>query len=111
MRSDDRVRLQHMLDASKFALRYLDVGRDNLTIEAIFTIVYSIQAVGEAAAKMSREMRDATPHIPWRDIRDMRNRLVHQYFDVDVEVVWNALANNVPNLVAQLEELLQQAGE
>ena len=69
-------------------------------------VLKAIETVGEAAARISQETREAHPEIPWKEIVGMRNRLVHVYFDVNLYRVWQTVQHDVPRLVAMLEPLV-----
>lgn len=72
-------------------------------------MVRAIEIIGEAAGKVSAEVRAASPAIPWQAIVGMRNRLVHAYFDVDIDILWAAVTSEVPALLDQLRALVRQA--
>ncbi len=72
----------------------------------LFAIVRALEIVGEAAGKLSADAHDALPHIPWRAITGMRNRLIHGYFDIDTEVVWRTVTDELPPLITSLREAL-----
>jgi uncharacterized protein with HEPN domain len=72
-------------------------------------VVRSLEVIGEAAAQVSAELKDSLKEIPWRDIVSMRNRLIHAYFDINYNVVWRTVKNDVPKLAAQLKLILGQA--
>jgi uncharacterized protein with HEPN domain len=65
-----------------------------------------VEIIGEAANGVSTTLQTANPQIPWRAISGARNRLIHGYFDVDHDILWQILTVNVPELVAQLEKLV-----
>ena len=69
-------------------------------------MVNRLQIIGEAARRVSDELRARQPEIPWRLIIGMRHHLVHGYFDIDPEVVWTAITERVPELKAQVEGIL-----
>jgi len=69
-------------------------------------LVKCIEIVGEAASKVSEEMRNRYPDIPWTKIVGMRNRLVHAYFDIDYDQVWNSVTEDMPFLILKLEFIL-----
>ena len=69
-------------------------------------IMRRIQIIGEAARKVSGEFKDQHPEIPWYEISGMRNRLVHEYFKVITEKVWEAVVKDIPDLIATLEPLV-----
>jgi uncharacterized protein with HEPN domain len=109
MRKDDRVRLQHMLDAANEALTFIQ-GRIRADLDnhrmLVLSLVRELEIIGEAASKVSADTRSQNPSIPWQDITGMRNRLIHAYFDVDLDTVWNTVTKDLPLLKAELEKIL-----
>ena len=109
MLKPDKVRLQHMVDAANEALSFIaQKSRTELTTDRTLALalVKSIEILGEAASKVSRELRSQSPEIPWADIIAMRNRLIHTYFDVNLDIVWQTVTVELPSLVDQIEKLL-----
>jgi uncharacterized protein with HEPN domain len=112
MPPDDQVRLRHMLDAARTAARYAHQHqRADLDIDelAAHGLVRLIEIIGEAAARVSPGGRAALPDLPWPAIIGMRNRLVHGYYDVDLDVVWHTLTDDLPPLIEQLERHVPEA--
>ena len=70
-------------------------------------LVKCLEIVGEAASQVSRETRTRAENIPWAQINGMRNRLIHAYFDVNHDEVWETVASDLPVLVGALETLLE----
>jgi uncharacterized protein with HEPN domain len=70
------------------------------------TIVRLLEIVGEAAKQVSAETRTAHPGIPWREIAGTRDRLIHGYFDVELDVVWSIVTGDLPSLVEGLESMV-----
>ncbi len=103
------VLLRHMLDAAREAQEFTrektreDLGRERLLQHSV---IRCIEIIGEAAARIDAAYRDANPRIPWVDIIAMRNRLIHAYFDVDLDVVWSTCQKELPELIQELEQLL-----
>jgi uncharacterized protein with HEPN domain len=113
MQPDDEIRLRHMLDATKAALKFADCRQQQeleSDLQLQFAIVRAIEIIGEAAARISPEMRSLHPDIPWSSIVSMRNRLVHAYFDVDHDILWNTVVEALPVLERQIETLLKSPG-
>lgn len=109
MLKPDKVRLRHMVDAANEALSFVaDKSKTELeTNRALaLALVKSIEIFGEAASKVSRELRAQSPEIPWSDIIAMRHRLIHSYFDVNLDIVWQTVTEELPPVVMRLQELL-----
>ncbi len=73
--------------------------------------VKDIEIIGEAASRISEEVQQAYPQIPWVDIIGMRNRLTYAYLDVNLDIVWDTITANLPPLVAELEKILFPEGD
>jgi uncharacterized protein with HEPN domain len=73
-------------------------------------VIRSLEVIGEAATKVSTEFRDAHPEIAWRDIIGTRNRLIHNYSNVSLDVIWDISQNKLPELIATLRLLVSPAG-
>ena len=108
MRADDRVRVLHMIEACESVQRFIQ-GRRRLDFESdqmlLFAVVRAIEVLGEAAGKVSEDTRSACPEIPWPEITNMRNRLIHGYFDIDIDIVWNTASIELPALLADLRRI------
>ncbi|MCK4658921.1 MAG: DUF86 domain-containing protein [Phycisphaerae bacterium] len=108
---DDLIRLRHMLDAAEDAVGFAanrnrdDLDRDRMLL---LSLVKCIEIIGEAASRVSPEMQMAVPKLPWQDIIGMRNRLIHAYFDVDHDRVWDTVEQDLPYMIAALRGYLQQ---
>jgi uncharacterized protein with HEPN domain len=98
-----------MLDSARTAAAYgrehqrRDLDADEITAHGLVRLV---EIIGEAAARVSPASRAAIPTLPWAAIVGMRNRLVHGYYDVDLDVVWNTLSVELPPPIAELERHL-----
>lgn len=109
MKRDDKVRLQHMLDAAKEALEFVQ-GRTREDLDSdrqlTLALVKAIEIIGEAAYRVSESVQLQYPQIPWSDIIGMRHRLVHGYYDIDLDVVWSTTQHDLQPLIEQLETVL-----
>ena len=65
-----------------------------------------MEVIGEAAKHVSDSVKSSSPYISWRQIAGTRDRLFHGYFDVDLEIVWQIIANDLPPLIEDLKQLL-----
>ena len=107
MKKADTIRLQHMLDAAREALSFAE-GRKREDLNAdrmlMHTLVRVVGIIGEAASKVSQEAREQMPNIEWRDVIGMRNRLVHVYFDINLDILWGTVIYDIPRLIEELEK-------
>ena len=98
-----------MLDAAREAVMFTK-DQDRKTLDGdrklVLSLVKSIEIIGEAASKVSDERRKKMPDIPWIEIIGMRHRLIHAYFDVDLDILWSTVENNIPPLIKELEKAL-----
>jgi uncharacterized protein with HEPN domain len=69
-------------------------------------VIHMIQIIGEAARQLSPEFKASHPEVPWSRMVGMRHRLVHEYFNVDVDIVWEVLHCDLPDLIPQIEPLV-----
>jgi len=110
---DDVIRLRHMLDHAREAVemtsgrRRDDLKRDRMLQLALVRLV---EIVGEAATRVSLEGQERYPSIPWQQARGMRNRLIHGYDKVDLDVLWDTIQDDLPALLVQLREALGERG-
>jgi uncharacterized protein with HEPN domain len=103
--------LRDMAIAARRALGYIEnVSKSDFEqdLEKQDSITYRILVLGEASKRLSAEFRESYSDIPWRQIAGMRNMLVHEYDQIDLEVLWDVLQNNIPNLLERLDEILNQ---
>ena len=111
MQPHDNIRLRHMLDAAKEAVEFAtgksrkDLADDR---KLSLAIIKSIEIIGEAASKVTETCRVENDNIPWKDVISMRNRLTHGYFNVNLDVVWETIQTDIPDLIATLEKIIQQ---
>ncbi len=107
MRRDDAIRLRHMLDATQEAISFAS-GKKREDLDAdrmlVLSLVKDIEIIGEAATKISEDCRRVLPEIPWKNIVAMRNRLIHGYFDIDLDIVWKTVAEELPPLLNLLRK-------
>ncbi len=104
----DRERLLDILEAIARIERYQPLERTRFDQEELLQIwmVHHIQMIGEASRSLSEELLRRYPQIPWAQIVEMRNVLVHEYFRVDLDIVWQVIHTDLPVLKEQIETLL-----
>jgi uncharacterized protein with HEPN domain len=102
-----------MLDAAREALDFTrgrtrgDLNTDRMLL---LSVVKSLEILGEAASRVSIELQREYAVIPWAQIIAMRNRLIHVYFDINVDLVWDTVAVDLPPLLVELEEIVGTRG-
>ncbi len=72
-------------------------------------MVRNIEILGEAASRVSPALRSAHPEVPWRDMIAMRNRLIHAYFDINMDIILSTVQHSLPQLLEQLEAILERS--
>jgi uncharacterized protein with HEPN domain len=106
---EDKIRLQHMVDAANEALSFVKgVNQENLYTDRklALSLVRLIEIIGEAASQISPEIRELYSEIPWQSIVGMRNRLIHAYFDIDLNLVWGTVIDDLPSLISGINQIL-----
>ena len=115
--NDDRLSdyLGHMLEAARQACTYVegssraDFLADKRTQQAV---ILNIVIIGEAATKLLgdySEFLSRHPRVPWRNMKGMRNRIAHGYFNIDLDIVWDTTQKALPDLVKNLPDILRDA--
>jgi len=106
---DHGIRILHMRDYVRKAMKLLE-GKSQHALEEdevlCLALTHLVELVGEAASKLPREVQDRYSQIPWAKIISMRNRLVHGYDSVDIDILWNAITKNFPELLAELNKII-----
>lgn len=106
---EDRIRLTHMVESARRALRIAS-GLTAASLAAdevrLLAVVKSIEIIGEASTKVSQATQERLPAIDWLGVRQMRNRLIHGYDSIDPARVWDALSIDVPPLIEALEQAM-----
>lgn len=108
-RGSDDIRLLHMRDSGRDAMAIAD-GRTREDLDSdrqlVLALSHAVQIIGEAANQISDTTRDATPNVPWIRIINMRHRLVHDYYRINLDVLWQTVQVEIPDLIARIEPLL-----
>jgi len=108
MQRDDTVCVRHILDAAEKAMTFAkSYTREDLDTNEMlaFSLIHLLEIIGEAANGVSEGFREKHPDIPWRQMVELRNRLIHGYFDINLDIVWDTVAKDLPPLVEGLKRL------
>lgn len=85
-------------------LNYNDFSENSIIIDAV---IRNLEIIGEATKNLSREMKISYPEIPWRKMAGMRNKVIHEYFGVNLKIVWKTIKERLPELKIKIEEILK----
>jgi uncharacterized protein with HEPN domain len=110
----DEAYLLDILIAARKALQFLEgMTWQEFTQSELHqnAVIRPLEIIGEAARQVSPETRDAHPEIPWEQMIGMRNRLIHEYFRVNLTTVWETVQNDLPSLIAQIQPLVPSEDE
>jgi uncharacterized protein with HEPN domain len=106
---DWKFRIADILEAVQDALaitqgmNYDNFSQDKRTLKAV---LYNLAVIGEAARRVPEEVTARYPAIPWREMGDMRNVVIHEYFGIDTKILWETIANELPSIENQLKGIL-----
>jgi uncharacterized protein with HEPN domain len=104
---DDGVYVKHILDSVAKIEEYkqgLDFDKFCESNIAQSGVIRELEVIGEASKNLSPDFVNSLPDVPWRDIGDMRNKLIHEYFNIDLEAVWKTATEDLPKLKSALEK-------
>jgi uncharacterized protein with HEPN domain len=110
--SDDHVYLMHIQDSLREVQTFIQGESYESFLEKRMVqnaVMRSFEVVGEAARRISPELRKAHPEMPWRLMSDFRNKLIHDYFGLDLEVIWRSATEDTSLLLQQIEKLVEEA--
>jgi uncharacterized protein with HEPN domain len=108
----DLVRLRHILESAQKAIRFSkgktrgDLGKDE---QLTLALVQLLEIMGEAATKVTTETQNRFPTIPWRAIIGTRNRLIHGYDQINLDILWAVISDDLPPLVTELQRIIDEA--
>jgi uncharacterized protein with HEPN domain len=105
---DDRAYLAHIRDAAERIAAFTSGGREQFFAEPIVqdAVIRNLEVIGQAVKCLSEDLRSASADVPWKQIAGMRDVLIHHYFGVKLETVWQVVVEHLPALRKRVEELL-----
>jgi uncharacterized protein with HEPN domain len=108
---DDRVLVIHILNEIRF-LQKISAGRkyDDLLSDEYYAhaVIRAIEVIGEASKNLSPRLKAAHPGIAWREIAGMRDTVIHRYFEINWQIVWSVITNDLPALESEFSVLLKE---
>lgn len=112
MKKDDRVYFLHIRDAIEWVAEYTTDGKDAFFADRKTqdAVVRNLEVIGEAVKHVSTELKAAHPDIPWQQIAGMRDKMIHEYFGVNLKVVWEVVARDLRELKGKVLAILEDLG-
>jgi uncharacterized protein with HEPN domain len=107
---EDVVRVQHMLEFAGKAVKFnRGKQRQDLDSDEVLALatIHLVEMLGEACRNVSPDLQKRYPEVPWELISGTRNRLAHGYIDVDLDIIWTIIHQDLPPLVRQLRKILK----
>lgn len=106
--TDDRVYFQHIQDAINDIAAYCDVGHDVFMADRMRqdATLRKLEIIGQAVKNLSDDAKTQRPEIPWKQIAGLRDKVIHDYFGVDLEIVWAVVERDLPTLRVAVQHLL-----
>lgn len=108
---DDKLLLEDILESAEKILEYtagLDYATFIIDSKTADAVIRNFEIIGEAANRLSPQLRNDYPNIDWTRIRGFRNRIVHDYFGIDYQIVWRIIEDNVAALITDIRQVLNQ---
>ncbi len=110
---DDRIYLLHIRDSIQHILEYTAAGQetffsDRKTQDAV---VRNLEIIGEATKRLSPLLKEAHPDISWKPMAGMRDKLIHDYFGINLQLVWDVVEHDLPVLRLKVSQLLEDLGQ
>lgn len=113
MTKDNFVYLKHILDAIERIEEYIkEINQDSFLKNNLVqsAVIREIEVIGEATKRLSNEFREKYSNIPWKKIAGMRDKLIHDYFGVDIDAVWDTVEKDIPILKKEVWPVINKEG-
>ena len=110
MKKDDTVYLRHIIDAFLQIERYTNgVTYEEFLSNSLLqdAVIRQLEVMGEAARNLSADLQNEYPAIPWRQMISLRNRMIHAYFNVNLQIIWEIIQGDIPNLKQDMMRVLE----
>jgi uncharacterized protein with HEPN domain len=110
----DRAYLKHIIEATSNIEKFIeDLTKEGFfeNVEKQYAVLRGLEIIGEATKNLSKELRAKYREIPWKDIAGMRDKLIHEYFGVNLELVWVTIKNKLPEFKKQILKILKKIEE
>lgn len=111
MKRTNKHYFKDILEYAKTALDFIkNVNYEEFILDKkiVFATVRALEVIGESSNRISDEIKEKYPNLPWTEMRGLRNRIIHNYDDIDYTIIWNVLKNEIPKLIMQIEEIINE---
>ena len=112
MKKDDRLYLDFALECIDRIESYVEGGRESFDSDRKTqdAVLRNLHTLTESTMRLSKELREAHSHIPWKEIAGFRQVVVHDYLDINLDITWNVITRNLPTLKVELQHILASLG-
>lgn len=104
-----KLYLQDMLEACADILNFTHDMKSASDLQAdrrtLLAVIHSLQIIGEAARQMPKSFREEYPNFPWRETASLRNVIAHEYFGLDMDIIWDVIQTRIPVLIEQVKQI------
>lgn len=111
MKKDPVVFLKHILESADYVNDYVkNLSEDDFfdSIQTQDSVIRRLEIIGEAVKNLPDDFKESHPEIPWQKITGMRDNLIHEYFGVDADLVWNTIKQDLPEFKIRIEQILAE---
>ena len=110
---DNRIYLLHIRDAIQNIIEYTVEGKESFFVDRKTqdAVVRNLEIIGEATKRLSASLKDDHSEVSWKPIAGMRDKLIHDYFGINLQLVWDVIERDLPVLRLKVSQLLEELGE
>ena len=107
---EDKVYIKHILECIDKINKYTRQGKKTFMLSELIqdAVIRNLEIIGEASKNISQELKGKNPNITWKEMAGLRDVLIHEYFGVDLYIVWNVVKNELPKIKTYLDEIKEQ---
>lgn len=111
MKRTNKHYFKDILDYAKTSLEFIEnISFEEFMVDkkVVFAVIRALEVIGESSNRISDNLKEKYSQLPWIEMRGLRNRIVHNYDDIDYTIIWNVLKNEIPKLIEQIELIINE---